>query len=140
MKLERVTRDPQAVPFPLVFGALAILCTVAAAILVRIPGAWLLTPLRCPFLALTGLPCPTCGGTRAFAALAGGNLWRALLLNPLVTVTVVGILAAAAGSLWRRLTRRFALRFSLNRREEFALRGALATAAALHWTFLILRR
>ncbi|MCI0657730.1 MAG: DUF2752 domain-containing protein [Acidobacteria bacterium] len=139
MKLERVARDPRAVPFPLVFGALAILCAAASAILLRIPEARLPASLHCPFLALTGLPCPTCGGTRAFAALAGGNLWRALLLNPLVTVTVVGVFAAAAGSLWRRLTRRPALRCALSRGEAIALRGGVAAALALHWTYLMLQ-
>jgi hypothetical protein len=122
-----------------VFGALAILCTAAAATLAKIPEARLPVSLHCPFLALTGLPCPTCGGTRAFAALAGGNLWRALLLNPLVTVTVVGILAAATGSLWRRLTRRPALRCTFSRGEAMALRGGVAAALALHWTYLILQ-
>lgn len=28
----------------------------------------------CPFLAATGLPCPLCGGTRAFAFVASGDL------------------------------------------------------------------
>ena len=134
-----MARDPRAAPFPLVFGALAILCTAAAAILVRVPEARLPASLHCPFLALTGLPCPTCGGTRAFAALAGGDLWRALLLNPLVTVTVVGVFAAAAGSLWRRLTRRPALRIALSRGEAVALRGGVAAALALHWTYLVLK-
>ncbi|NJL23650.1 MAG: DUF2752 domain-containing protein [Leptolyngbyaceae cyanobacterium SM1_3_5] len=31
-------------------------------------------PLRCPVLALTGIPCPTCGMTRSFVAIVNGNL------------------------------------------------------------------
>ena len=138
MRLEFPARDPRAVPFPLVFGAMAILCAVASAILVRIPEAMLPAPLRCPFLALTGLPCPTCGGTRALAALATGNLSGAFLLNPLLTTAALGISAAAAGSLGRRLTRSPALRCSLSRREEIALRGAVAAAVSLNWIYLML--
>ena len=139
MKLETAERDPRAVPLTLVFGALGILCTAAAGTLARIPEGWLPAPLRCPFLALTGLPCPTCGTTRALAALAQGDIPRALLLNPLITATALGISAAAAGSLWRRLTRRPALRCSFSRREMVFLRGATAAVIALNWAFLLLR-
>ena len=140
MKLERVARDPRAVPFPLVFGAVGILCAALAAILLSLPQAMSPISLRCPFLALTGLPCPTCRGTRAMAALAGGELSRALWLNPLVAMTALGIGAAAAASLWRRWTRRPALRCSLNRREEILLRIGVAMAVALNWTYLLLGR
>lgn len=30
--------------------------------------------LACPLLSVTGVPCPLCGGTRAFRAAAGGDL------------------------------------------------------------------
>ena len=36
----------------------------------------------CAFKHLTDLPCPLCGGVRACAALAQGDLAQALLLNP----------------------------------------------------------
>jgi hypothetical protein len=73
------------------------------------------------------------------AALTRGEIWRALLLNPLVAVTLLGILAAAAGSFWRRLTGRAALRCSLGRREEIVVRSAVAAAVALNWIYLLLR-
>jgi hypothetical protein len=38
---------------------------------------------RCPFLVLTGHPCPLCGGTRSFAYLWRGDLGRSLALYPL---------------------------------------------------------
>jgi hypothetical protein len=41
-------------------------------------------PVFCPFEAFTGLPCPGCGMTRAFGALAGGNVMTALSHNPFV--------------------------------------------------------
>ena len=40
--------------------------------------------LPCSFLRLTGLPCPFCGFTRSFWAVATGEWWRALANCPLV--------------------------------------------------------
>ena len=40
----------------------------------------------CPFKDLTGIPCPTCGGTRALAALGRLDLQEAILCNPMVTL------------------------------------------------------
>ncbi len=37
----------------------------------------------CTFKRLTGLPCPTCGSTRALARLAHFDVAGALLMNPL---------------------------------------------------------
>lgn len=36
------------------------------------------SPLFCPFKALTGIPCPGCGMTRSFIAIATGHLDKAL--------------------------------------------------------------
>jgi hypothetical protein len=48
----------------------------------------------CPFLALTGHPCPFCGGTRSFAYLWQGNVSRAVALYPLGPLLFAGTLAA----------------------------------------------
>jgi len=39
-------------------------------------------PVLCLFRALTGLPCPSCGMTRAFIALGHGSVSGALHYNP----------------------------------------------------------
>jgi len=49
--------------------------------------------LACPFRALTGIACPTCGGTRALLAAARGDLGTALQFNPLVGLATTGLLA-----------------------------------------------
>ena len=64
--------------------------------------------LGCGFLALTGLPCPLCGGTHACAALVQGDVVAAWAANPGVVglLVVLALLAlqwgveGAAG--WRR--------------------------------------
>lgn len=45
----------------------------------------------CPLHALTGVACPTCGGTRALASLAGGHLARALSWNPLLAGMAIAL-------------------------------------------------
>jgi len=70
--------------------------TLAAALLLRDPnrsGSW----PPCPFLALTGVPCPGCGGLRAVHDLLTGDVVGALSSNAwavLTTVLCVGTYAA----------------------------------------------
>lgn len=57
-----------------------------AALLLRDPYAN--TWSACPFLALTGVPCPLCGGLRATYSAVTGDLASAWASNPLATVLV----------------------------------------------------
>ena len=57
----------------------------------HVPGSW----GTCPVLALTGLPCPGCGGLRATADLLAGRPLEALGSNALAVVLVLG-----AGAVW----------------------------------------
>ncbi len=52
--------------------------------------------LHCPLRALTGIPCPTCGMTRSFTAIAQGDLIQAVqqhLFGPVVFLLLVGVIA-----------------------------------------------
>jgi hypothetical protein len=67
---------------------LAWLWGVAAACLLVLRPFWLaLAPFApaCPFRSITGIPCPTCGTTRAAVALLNGRVGDALAINPLAT-------------------------------------------------------
>jgi uncharacterized protein DUF2752 len=59
----------------------------------------------CPFRALTGLPCPFCGGTTAASQLGHGDLRAALAASPLALV-LLGIWplvgAVSPPHWWRR--------------------------------------
>jgi hypothetical protein len=46
----------------------------------------------CPVKAATGVPCPTCGSTRAVMAAAHGDLVAAFAYNPFTTIIVFGVL------------------------------------------------
>lgn len=50
----------------------------------------------CPFLTLTGHPCPLCGGTRSYASMWQGDVAAAVRYHPLGPVLFVATLAAAA--------------------------------------------
>ena len=93
--------------------ALCAACAVAAIAI----GARLLGVTLCPLRRFLGIPCPTCGTTRAIAALFRGSVREALALNPLmatflcvgmpllgVHVLVCGV--AATEGLLRRLSGR----------------------------------
>ena len=70
-------------------GAAAMLAVVAAPLA---PALARLLP-ACAFHALTGVPCPACGSTRAGLALLAGDPLAAFALNPLFTL---GLLAVGA--------------------------------------------
>lgn len=53
--------------------------------------------IPCPFKAVTGIPCPSCGGMRSLDALIHGDYVQALRINPLSVLLIVGI---ACSCLW----------------------------------------
>jgi hypothetical protein len=57
-----------------------------------LPGLTALFP-PCPFKHLTGLPCLSCGTTRAALALLRGDVARAFAFNPLASALALSFLA-----------------------------------------------
>ncbi len=74
---------PRLLVFP--FGLMALLGLA----LVRFQPDLVLRLAHCPLRDMTGVPCPTCGGTHAAVALAEGRWADALAANPLVAVSLV---------------------------------------------------
>jgi hypothetical protein len=73
----------------LLWGAAALSTAVLVPLLVAFSPFY----PRCPFHVLTGLPCPSCGATRAGLALLRGRPLEALAFNPLATLAEVVFLA-----------------------------------------------
>lgn len=48
----------------------------------------------CPFKAVTGYPCPGCGGIRTFNLLLQGDIAGALTTNPLSVLFLISILVS----------------------------------------------
>jgi len=63
----------------------------------RIVGA---IPVFCPFEALTGIPCPGCGMTRAILSLTAGNPGEAALYNPFCFFLLFMVIASILPPRW----------------------------------------
>ena len=92
---------------------------------------------ECPFRALTGLPCASCGMTHAFVALArgdAGGAWSASPLGALLAggawlYAILDLGRVAVGLPWP----------SLPQRARRALAVAALSAAALNWAWMLWR-
>jgi Protein of unknown function (DUF2752) len=92
-------------------------------------------PYTCPFKALTGLPCATCGMTHAFVYLAHGELRAALAASPLGA-----LLAGAAWLLAAADVVRLALALPVPSPKPRAARALAFTgliALLANWAFLV---
>lgn len=57
-------------------------------------------PVFCPFEALTGIPCPGCGMTRAMLSLIKGDVGNAAAYNPFCFFIVFMVVASVLPSRW----------------------------------------
>jgi hypothetical protein len=80
-----------------------------------------------------GIPCPTCGSTRAGLAMLSGHPVRAWLWNPLMVT--LGI--AVAIVLGVRLATGYTLKLNLTRREKCLLGAGFLLALAANWVYLL---
>jgi hypothetical protein len=119
-------------PLGAIFGAIGLVAGVAVAWLHldRLPFA------ICTFKVLTGLPCPTCGSTRAIGRLFALDPAGALAMNPLTTVAA-GLVAAWAIVDLALLPRRRALDVEVHPRLARGLRLAVAIVLVLNWVYLL---
>ena len=94
--------------------------------------------LRCPFLAVTGYPCLTCGATRCAVAFLHGNFSTAWLWNPLALVALCGVAVfdvyAAVVLIMRARRPRFV---DWTRAEKNAVRVAVIALIAVNWIYLV---
>ena len=105
-------------------------------------GAWFypayLVPAGCPFKALAGFPCPTCGTTRAFARLREFDVLGALAMNPLIAglALFAAVFCAYAWTAVLGRTRRIRIGVT-HRREPMAIRIAVIILFFANWFYLI---
>ena len=103
--------------------------------------AWTLVGLgwpQCPFLAMTGWPCMTCGATRATVAFLQGNFLQAFSWNPLVAFALGGVVAFDVYAVVVLLTRAPRLRtIDWTRINRNIVWIVLASAVLLNWIYLL---
>ena len=121
-----------APPLGAIFGGIGLLAAAAVSLLRldRIP----LT--LCVFKGLTGLPCPTCGSTRALGRLFALDFAGALAMNPFTTLVAVLVAGWAVADL-ALLPRRRALDLDVPKRLGFALRVVALVLFLANWVYLI---
>jgi hypothetical protein len=117
---------------------LAWLWAVAVLSAVVLRPFWLLiAPIlpACPLRTLTGVPCPTCGTTRAGLALVRGDILGALHFNPLATLAGLAfLLGGVLAPVWLALGRDVP---DLPSRWPLGLRIAVLGAIVANWIWLL---
>lgn len=84
----RLVARPGATPL----GAIFLACGVVIAAVVGLLHLDRLPVTFCAFKAVTGLPCLTCGTTRAFARLFTLDLTGAVTMNPLAAAVALALI------------------------------------------------
>lgn len=99
---DRSVRDDVALAKRLYMWLLIALAAVGLSALLYYIFAAAADPTRrvCPLLNLTGIPCPSCGGSRAFARLLAGDFAGSLALNPNAMLVSVVLSAIAIMALY----------------------------------------
>ena len=96
--------------------------------------------MRCPFLAMTGYPCLTCGATRCSIAFAHGDLAAAFAWDPLVTIGLCGLVLFDLYAALVLVARSPRLRVvEWTQRERNYGRVLAISLLLLNWAYLISR-
>ena len=121
-----------ALPLGAVFLAIGTMAALAVAVLHldRLPI------LICVFRAATGVPCLTCGATRALGELITGDVWGALAMNPLATLAAFVLVPWGFGDL-ALMTRGRALSLEVAPAAARVLRMLAFVAVIANWAYLI---
>lgn len=118
----------------LVWLAVSVAAIVGGAIWLRLG----FPTLRCPFLAVTGYPCLTCGATRCAIAFLHGNFSVAWLWNPLVVVALCGVALFDVYAAIVLIMRAPRLRLvDWTRTEKNAVRIAAVALIVVNWIYLL---
>lgn len=93
----------------------------------------------CTFLSWTGIPCPLCGGTRAFSSMVVGDGSAAFTQSPLASLFFVGVVVvfawnALALATGLRIRRGRWLRFE-SRRKRWAFGAIAALLILANWGY-----
>lgn len=104
-------------------------------------AAWMAIGLgwpQCPFLAMTGRPCLTCGATRSAIALLHGDFLAALRWNPLAFVAFAALIAFDLYATIVLVGRTARLRVAdWTVAEKKMVRIAAICLLALNWIYLL---
>ncbi len=132
MRLTVQKRTSGQIELGIIFGTITILALVSARVL---PVQEILPP--CPFRAVTGIPCPSCGTTRSLVHLAHGDIAGSLILNPLFSLAMIIALLLFFARSARLPFNRSRITLTHTRREGTMLRAGMAGIFLANWIYLI---
>ena len=130
--LARFTAVPGALPLGAILAAIGLLGGAAVALL----HLDALPFTVCFFKLATGLPCLSCGTTRAMGRLFHGDLAGAWLMNPLATAGALSLVPWAVADLLLMAKGR-GLRLELGPSAARLARGLVVAAALANWAWLV---
>ncbi len=91
----------------------------------------------CPLRRYTGIPCFTCGSTRAILALVTGDITTAFLTQPLVISLICMLAPILLFNICAALLKKRMLLLSLSRTEKTVLFVSLTVATLINWLYLL---
>ena len=96
---------------------------------------------QCPFIAMTGWPCMTCGATRATFAFLQGNVLHAFWWNPLAALALGGVLVFDFYAVVVLLGRRPRLRIvDWTKPQVTAAWIGVSALILMNWIYLLAQR
>ena len=134
MRFRLLTRNEITLDHEIIWSSVTLLAVLAGLLIFWLPGL----VAACPLKALTGLPCCSCGATRAFLALVKGDALGALRLNPLFTLIYMGAAAYAVYGFTVVALGLRRIRISITSRPAaIALWAAIPVAVVVNWAYLV---
>jgi Protein of unknown function (DUF2752) len=132
MRIVFTKRVPGQIEFGIIYGAIAVGVLLTS---------WFLPVLAmtpsCVFKGLFGIPCPTCGATRAVVHLSHGAISAAIAMNPIVAISLVLAVVFFIYSLATLVLNVRRIGFIGSEREKNAARVLVVVLLLTQWAYLI---
>ena len=97
----------------------------------------------CPVKKVTGLPCPSCGSTRAVVSLVQGDVKKSFLENPIGILLVSFIIMGPPWIVWDFLSGNATFMYWYERAEAFIRRRSVAIVLigliVINWIWNIMK-
>ena len=137
MRLVRRRAPANGIDHELIWLVVSVTAGAMGLLAVRLGLNW----PRCPFLAVTGFPCLTCGATRATIAFFHGNFSLAWWWNPLALLALCGVAVFDLYALAVLLGRSTRIRIvDWTSVEKNFVRIAVVSLLMLNWLYLLSHR